>query len=169
MPIVSSDIKLYLSGGTGNSDKNASLGGGISTAEIVDNSVNNLFAFAVASEAEAGSTKYRAFFVKNTHATLTYTSSKIYISSNTSSPTTSVSVALADEAVGVSTIETIADENTAPVGPTFSTADGISNAITIGDIAPGEMKGIWVKWVINASTEAVADEMTFTFKGETLA
>lgn len=167
--MITTEIKYYLSGGASNSDPNASLGGAISSTEVVDNTVNNLFAYAPASEALAGSTKYRAFFIKNTHATLTAIDTKIYISSNTPSADTAVTIALADEAVGTGTIETIADEDTAPSGPTFSTADGIGNALTIGDIAPGEMKGIWVKWVVNASTTAVNDAMTITARLETEA
>jgi len=169
MPIVSGDIKKYLSGGAANADKSLSLGGAISSVEIVDDTLNNLFASANSTEADAGSTKYRAFFVKNTHATLTYTDSVVYISSNTPSGTTGVAIALADEAIGTSPIESIANENTAPSGPTFSTADGLGNALSIGDLAPGETKGIWVRWIIDADTAAVLDEMTIAFRGETEA
>ena len=169
MSIQSTDIKKLLSGGASNSDPNASLGGAISSVEIVDDTINNLFATAGAAESLSGSTKYRAFFIKNTHATLTAYSVVIYISSNTPSTDTSVEIAIADEAVGVGTIETIADEDTAPTGPTFSVADGVVNAISIGDIAPGEMKGIWVKWILGASTVAVNDTMTITARVETEA
>lgn len=167
MPIVTSDIKFYLSGGASNTNTNASLGGVISSTEVVDNSINNLFALALGTESDAGSTKYRAFFVKNTHATLTYTTPKLYISSNTPSATTAVTVALADETG--SPIETIANEDTAPVGPVFVTAVDYANGISIGSLAPGETKGIWVKWVINAGTVAVLDTVTFSVQGETLA
>ena len=169
MPIEETDIKSYLSGGAANADPDAALGGEISSTEIVDDTLNNLFALAPASEADAGSKKYRAFFIKNTHATLTYKNAVIYISSNTPSTDTEVKIALADEAVGVDTIETIADEDTSPSGPSFSTADGVGNALSIGDIAPGEMKGIWVEWTLDPSTEAVDDEVTYAVKGETQA
>lgn len=167
MPIVTTDIKNYLSGGAANTDPNASLGGAISSTEIVDASVNNLFGAALASESEAGSIKYRAFFVKNTHATLTYTTPKLWISTNTPSATTTVTVALADETG--SPIETIADENTAPVGPTFVTAVDYTNGISLGSLAPGASKGVWVKWVITAGTEAVLDEVILSVKGESAA
>lgn len=169
MAIVSSDLTKNLSGGAANADPNASLGGVISSEVITDDSLNNLFAAANAAEALAGSTKYRAFFVKNTHATITAVSAVVYISSNTPSATTAVTIAIADEAVGTDTIETIADEDTAPSGPTFVTADGSGNAVAIGDMAPGEMKGIWVKWVLDASTDAVDDAMTIVVRAETSA
>lgn len=169
MAIAATDIKKLLSGGASNADPNASLGGVISSTEIVDNTINNLFAYAPASESEAGSAKYRAFFIKNTHATLTAIDVKIYISSNTPSADTEVKIALADEAVGTDTIETIVNEDTAPSGPTFVTADGIGNALTVGDVAPGEMKGIWVKWTITAGATSVNDVMTITGRLETEA
>lgn len=165
MPIAASDIKFYLSGGAANSDPNASLGGAISSTELVDNSIGNLFDLTTATEAEAGDTEYRAFFVKNTHATLTYTTPKLYISSNTPSATTAVTVALADETG--SPIETIANESVAPVGPAFVTAVDYSNGISLGSLAPGASKGVWVKWVIDPATQAVDDTCTLTVKGET--
>lgn len=168
MSIISTDIKTFLSGGAGNSDPNASLGGAVSSTEIVDNTVNNLFALATASEAEAGSVKYRGFFVKNTHATLTYTAPKLYISSNTPSEDTAVTVALAAETG--SPMDTIANEDTAPdPAVSFVTAVDFANGIALGDLAPGECKGVWVKWTVTAGAAAVADAVTFTIKGETEA
>jgi len=168
MAIVASDVKKYLSGGAGNSNPAASLGGVISSTEVVDNTLNNLFALAPASEADAGSIKYRGFFIKNTHATLTYKSVVIYISSNTPSGSTEVKIGLALE--DGSPMDTIANEDTAPdPAVTFSTADGIGNALSIGDIAPGASKGIWVKWDITAGAAAVNDAVTVAIKGETEA
>jgi len=167
MPIVATDIKIYLSGGAGNSDPNAALGDAISTTELVDNSLNNLFALASASEVDAGSVKYRAVYIKNTHATLTLTNPKVYIDTNTTSLTTNAKIALADETG--SPIETIANEDTAPVGPTFSTADGYANGLSLGDLAPGETKAIWIEYTITAGTEAVDDSLIIGVKGETQA
>lgn len=167
VPITSSEIKKYLSGGAANADPNAALGGVISSVAVVDNTLHNLFDRVTSAEADTGETEYRAIFIKNTHATITLEAAVVYISSNTTPTDTELQIAIADEAVGVDTIEVIADEDTAPVGPVFSTADGISNAIAIGDIAPGEMKGIWVKWVIDAGAAGVADAATIEVAGDT--
>lgn len=168
MPIIAGDIQKHLSGGTGNSDPNASLGGVISTTEVVDDTVANLFALAPASEAEAGSVKYRAIFIKNTHGSLTLINPKVYISSNTTSGATSIKIALADE--DGSPIEVIADEDTAPDGPSFSTAAGFSNGLSLGNLAPGEVKAIWIEYTIDAGASAVdADESTIQVKGDTEA
>lgn len=167
MAIVAGDIKKYLSGGAANADPNAALGGAISSVEIVDDTLSNLFDTVTAAETSAGDIEYRAFFVKNTHATLTYEDVVVYISSNTTSPDTTVAIAIADEAVGVDTIETIADESTAPSGPTFSSPSTAASGLTIGDMAPGEMKGIWVRWTVTANADAVLDAVSITTSGGT--
>jgi len=167
MPIVASDIKKYLSGGAANSDPNAALGGAISSVEIVDNTLHNLFDKTTGAEAAAGDIEYRAFFIKNTHATITYEDVVVYISSNTPSADTVVAIAIADEAVGTSTIETIANENTAPSGPAFSSPANAASGISIGNMAPGEMKGIWIRWTVTAGAAAVADQATIETSGNT--
>ncbi len=167
MPIVTADIKIYLSGGAANADPNAALGGLISSVELVDNTLHNLFDKVTGAEALVGDTEYRAIFIKNTHATLTFEGAKVFINSNTPSTDTSIQIALADEAIGVDTIETIANESTAPSGPVFSLADGMANALSIGDLDPGEMKAIWVKWIVGAESVAVLDAATIEVFGDT--
>lgn len=152
MAIVSSDIKRFLSGGSGNTDPNASLGGAISSTEIVDNTVNNLFASIGGSEASAGSTKYRGYFVKNNHGSLTAQNTYIYIKTNTPSTDTVVYIGIATETG--SPMDTIVDEDTAPTGISFSLAATPGTALSIGSLAPGEVKGIWVKRVVTAGATA---------------
>lgn len=167
MPIIDTDVKVYLSGGASNADPNAALGGLISSVALIDNSLHNLFDKVTGAEALAGDIEYRAIFIKNTHASLTLEGAKVYINSNTPSVDTSVLIALADEAVGSDTIETIADESTPPSGPVFSLAETAGAALSIGDLAPGEMKAIWVKWIVDAEAVAVLDEMTIEVFGDT--
>ena len=65
-------------------------------------------------------TEYRCFYVHNAmHATLTMQNSVIWIQSNTTSADTSIEIALGSSAVN-GTEQTIANENTAPTGVTFS-------------------------------------------------
>ena len=61
MPIVSGDIKYYLSGGGGNTNPNASLGGAISSTEITPASLHNLFDLVSSADASAGTDDYRCF------------------------------------------------------------------------------------------------------------
>lgn len=68
MAIVDADVKFFLSGGAGNSDPNASLGGVMSSTEVVDNTLHNLFDYVSGTEAGAGDTEYRAIYLKNTNS-----------------------------------------------------------------------------------------------------
>ena len=123
MPITSTDLKFHLSGGAANSDPNAALGGAISTTQIVDATVANLFDNVSSAESAAGDTEYRCFYVKNTHATLTLQAAKVYIQTNTPSADTSAEIGLGTSAVN-GTEQTVANESTAPSAVTFSTAAG---------------------------------------------
>lgn len=71
MPIVSGDIDFHLSGGTGNSDINASLGGQQSNTEITDATVENLFDNVTGDESAAGDIEYRCMYIRNAHGSLT--------------------------------------------------------------------------------------------------
>jgi hypothetical protein len=165
MAIVATDLKFYLSGGGSNADPNASLGGAISSVQAS----SNLFDDIGTAEAAAGESEYRALFVKNTNATDTAYATKIWIASNTIATSTALQIALADEGVA-NTIETVANEGTAPTGPTFDDAEDEANALTIGNLAPGEAHGIWVKRTVTATTVAFAnDTATLRVKANTAA
>jgi hypothetical protein len=167
MPAIStSELKVYLSGGNGNTDPDASLGGIISTTELVDNTLHNLFAKVSAAEALAGSVKYRGIYLKNTNGTLTYEDAVAYISSQTTSGDTSLKISVADEGVSA-TMQTIVNENTAPSGEVFSTADGVGNGLAIGNMAAGSYIGIWVERTVNASATAYgSDTAILGWRGE---
>jgi len=154
--IAASDIKFYLSGGAGNSDPDAALGGIISTTEITDDSLNNLFDNVSGEEHTAGDTEYRCFYVKNTNVTDTAYNVKIYIDTNTTAADDTINIG--KDLAGVNgTADTIADESTAPdPAVTFSSADGIANAITLGNIAAGQVYAIWVKRIVSAGSTAQA-------------
>jgi len=165
MAVASSDIKLYLSGGGSNADPDASLGGAISSV-LAGTDVCDPVSSA---EASAGSTEYRAVFLKNTSATDTWYSAKVWIASNTPSSSTAVQIALADEGVA-STIETVANETTAPTGPVFADAPDLANALTIGNLGPGEAYGIWIKRAVTAGAAAYDnDGFTLQWRGNTTA
>lgn len=165
--IQSSDIKVYLSGGAGNTDPDASLGGVISTTELTDNSLHNLFDKVTAAQASAGETSYRAVYIKNENASLTYEDVVAYISSQTTSSETSLEISVATEAKNTA-IQTIVDETTAPSGQTFISATGVGSGQSIGDLATNDYKGLWVKWIVDASATAFAnDTAVIATRGET--
>ena len=169
MPITSTDLKFHLSGGAANSDPNAALGGAISTTQIVDATVANLFDNVSSAESAAGDTEYRCFYVKNTHATLTLQAAKVYIQTNTPSADTSAEIGLGTSAVH-GTEQTVANESTAPSGVTFSTAAGSGNALSIGNIPAGQHKAIWLKRIVNAAAAAYnSDSVIIRVEGDTAA
>jgi len=167
MPIAETDIHQRLSGGANNTDPNASLGGAKSSTSITDNTLHNLFDIVASSESSAGDTEYRCFYVHNNHGTLTLQSAKIWIDTNTPAGD-SVEIGLGTSAIG-GTEQTIANENTAPTGVTFSTAAGEGNALSIGDIPAGSHKAIWIKRIVPASTSSYSDNFyILKIKGDTL-
>lgn len=169
MPIASSDIKYHLSGGAGNSDPNAALGGAISTTQITDATVANLFDNVSGAEAAAGDTEYRCLYVKNNHGSLTLQGAKVWIETNTPSGDTSAEIGLGSSVVN-GTEQTVANESTAPGSVTFSTAAGEGNALTIGDIPAGQHKAIWVKRIVGSGAAAYnADSVVIKVQGDTAA
>lgn len=165
MAIVATDLKFYLSGGGSNTDPSAALGGAISSSQVG----SNLFDDIGTAEAAAGESEYRAYFVKNTNATDTAYAVKVWIAANTPATSTHLQIALADEGVA-NTVETIADEGTAPTGPAFDDAEDESNALTIGNLEPGQAHGIWLKRTVTATTVAFAnDGATLRVKANTAA
>jgi len=82
---ASTDIKVYKTKSTAVADGEAGgdgLGGYRSSDEITTNIDENLFDDITAAESESGDTEYRGFMLKNTHATLSFVSAKVYMSTN---------------------------------------------------------------------------------------
>lgn len=161
MPIVQADIKFFKSTGA------ESLGGAITATEITDAVIANLFDNVDGDESESGDTEYRCFYIKNDHGSLTYQGVLAFIETQTPSSDTSVEIGLGTSAVN-GTEQTIANESTAPAGVTFTTADGVGNGLSIGDIPFGEHKAIWVKRIVNAAASAYnADGVVIKTRGST--
>ncbi len=170
MAIVAGDIIFRLSGGAANSDPNASLGGIMSTTTaIADASVENLFDNVSGAESTSGDTEYRGFYVLNNHGSLTWQTVVLWISTETPSADSLINLALAGEGLNA-TMETIADESTAPIGESFTHPTTEGAGLAIGNMPFGNRFGIWVERVISAVAGAAdADAAIMTFKGDTAA
>ena len=174
MPISSSDIKFRYSVAAAAGDTTAgtaagSLGDQVSTTVITTAQLQNLFDNVPGSEAAAGRTEYRCVFILNDHATLTLEGASVTIDSQTSGGGT-IAIALDDIAVsakgsGSAQAATIASETTAPTG-----VGAFGNGpLSIGDIAPGQVKGIWLRRVVSAGASAVnPDGVVLGWSGDTL-
>lgn len=169
MAIAASDISYRYSGGASNTDPDLSIGGAMSTVAggiIATNVINNDMDDITSSEASAGITIYHGYYYDNEHGSLTYIAPKFYIDSQTSSGDTSVAIAVADEAKNV-TIETLANEETAPATVVFTTPANFAAGIAIGDLDFGDNRGTWVKYIVGSSAAAVLDQYTIGIQGDT--
>lgn len=147
---------MRLSGGSGNTDPNASLGGAISSTAVTDNSANNVWDDVSGSETSAGDIEYRCVYIRNSHATLTAFSTKIWIDTNTTSSSTTVDIGLGSSAVN-GTEQTVANESTAPSSVTFS-APGVGTELSIGSIPAGQHKAVWIRRTVTAGGSATDDD-----------
>jgi len=169
MPIVAGDIEFRLSGGGGNSNPNAALGGAKSSTEIVDATLHNLFDLVSSAETTAGDTEYRCFYVHNAHATLTLENAVVYIQTQTPSTDTTAEIAVGTAAIN-GTEQTIVDESTAPTGVTWEADTGSGNSLALGNIPAGQHKAVWVKRIVSAAAAAYnADSVVIRVAGDTAA
>jgi hypothetical protein len=165
MPIVSTDIKSYYSGGCSNTDPAASIGGARSTTEV---NWAALFDTVSSAEGAAGDVEYRCVYFFNDHPTLTLEAAKVWIQANTPSADTTIDIGLA--AAGASATETaVANESTAPAGVTFLAAANEGTALSLGNLAPDAYHGVWVRRTVTAGAAAASDTFTVRVKGDTAA
>lgn len=163
MPIIGSDIVYRLSGGSSNSSAAASLGG-VKSSNVAP---NPLFDNVSSSEALAGDTEYRCFYVHNAHATLTMLNTVAWLTANTSSGDTAIEMGAGTAAINANE-QTVANEDTAPSGVTFTAAASEGAAIALGDIPPGQHKAVWLKRIVNSAAAASADTFNVRTKCDTL-
>ena len=169
MPIVAGDIDFHLSGGAGNSDPDASLGGIISTTQLTDASLHNLFDIVSSAEASAGDTEYRCIYVKNAHGSLALENAVVWIQTQTPSTDTSIEIALAGEGVN-GTAETVANESTAPSGEVFSAPADLGSGLAIGNIPAVQHQAIWVMRIVSTASAAYSnDSVVIRVQGDTAA
>ena len=163
MSILDTELKFYLTGGSTNTDANASLGGApnFTTGEITTDELHNLFDDVSASESESGIIDYRCFAVKNTNTTIDLTESKIFVLTQ---PTKST-VAIAFEEPSTDAVQTIASESTAPLTVSFSAPTAYSTGIAVnsegdasGTVVKEEWFGVWVRRTVTAGATALAND-----------
>jgi hypothetical protein len=180
MPISSSDIRVRYSvttGTVGNTSPGTAAGSHgryISTTDLPDATLNNLFPDVTADENAAQNVDYKCLFVTNLHPTLTLQRAVIFFVNEVAGGS---DMALALDNVGVvlngqSAIQatTIANKNTVPSGVTaFSTPTTKATALAIGDIPPGRCIGVWVRRTARNSPAQDNDGATLRVEGDTQA
>ena len=163
MPIVSGDITYQLSGGAANAVPLSSIGGAKSSVA----SGTTIFDDVSSAEATSGDTEYRCVYITNNHGTLTMLSPKVWIQANTPSTFTDVGIGLGAQAVNVAETA-IANENTAPGSVTFNnTYVDYTSGLALGDIPPGQFRGIWIRRTVTAGATVLADGFTLRVQCDT--
>ena len=147
---------MRLSGGSGNTDPNAALGGVISSTAVTDNTINNVWDNVSGDETSAGDVEYRCVYIRNSHATLTAYSTKIWIDTNTTSASTTIDIGLGSSAVN-GTEQTVANESSAPSAVSF-TEPGVGTELSIGDIPATQHKAVWIRRTVTAAGSATDDD-----------
>lgn len=179
MPIIASDIKTKLTiktGSAGNSlaqsDVNQSLGKFISTTEVVDATLNNLFDNVSGAENAASTIDYRCIAIHNSHASLALITPKVYISAEVSG---GASIAIGADPAGQSVIgqgsaqgAEIATETNAPAGVTFSAPTTEGAAVSLGaTLDAGKCIFLWVRRTAANTAAKDNDGATLTVFGDT--
>jgi len=157
---VAVTIEYRLSGGSGNSDPAASLGGAMSSSQV-SASLNAFFDLVSSAEAAAGDVEYRCIYVANT-GTTTALGAKLWIQSNTPNSDNDIAIALGGEGLN-GTAETVGGEGSAPSGESFSAPSNEGAALSLGDLAQNDEYPVWIRRTINAGAAADASEQ-FTLR-----
>ena len=153
MAIIATDIKFFHSGGSGNTDPDVDLGGAKSTTAVTDDTLNNIFDKVTGDESDSGDTEYRGIYFENDHATITLETARVWIETQTPSGDDAIAIALAGEGID-GTMETIADEDTAPSGESFTAPANKASGLLSSDMAAQEYHGLWIRRVVDASAAA---------------
>jgi hypothetical protein len=134
-------------------------GANLSNTIAVVNIANEVFDDVTKAESYAGVTRYRAVYFCNTSAADAKKLAKLWIASNTPGLDT-IAIGL-DPAGAGGTAATIANENTAPAGVTFTTPDSESTALSIGDLAVSQDYPFWIKELVPAACDVATAANTF--------
>jgi hypothetical protein len=179
VPIASSDILFKFAttaGSAGNSGAgaaNTSLGKYISTTQVTDATLNGLFDDVTGAENAALESEYRCVFVHNAHATLTLLSPVLWIASEVAGGAV-CAIGLdpaGATAIGSAPVQaaTIADENTAPAGVTFTAPTTKATGLALPSLAPGQCAAFWVKRTTTNSAAQNGDGVGWRVEGDTNA
>jgi len=179
MAIVAGDILFKFSVKTGSAGDSVggnaagSLGKYISTTAITDATLNNLFDDVSGDDNAASDVEYRAIFVHNNHASLTWESPTVWLSAETAGGA-DIAIALDDLGVTVkgsagAQADEVADEDTAPSGESFSSPTTKGGGLVIANIPAASVAAIWVRRTATNSAALDNDDVTISVEGDTPA
>jgi predicted phosphodiesterase len=155
--ILPADIRFYLSGGYFNTEPINSLGGEISSFQLVSGTLNGLFDRVDTAEAEIGDTEYRCIYLRNTSQTRKLLATRIWIETGTASADTSIAISIGSSGIN-GTEPIIPDEGVAPPMNFFEIPLSEPSEPNIGDLYAGDHVALWVRWYVNTGTTSIADD-----------
>ena len=174
--IVAGDIltKYSVSAAAGNTTSSGaatSLGDQISTTQWTGGALNDLFDDITGDENAASEAEYRCIFVHNTNTANTYENVVVWISAEVGG---GANIAIgadttATSALGSASAQavTIANEDTAPGGITFTSPTTKGTGISLGNIPATQVKAFWIRRTATNSVALSADGVTFSIAGDT--
>ncbi len=142
----------------------------VSTSVWSGNTINDLFPDVSADDNANGVIDYRCVFFLNNNGTLTLSNTFLWLSSQVSGGA-DIAIGLAPVgavAKGSGSVQaaTIANVNTAPSGVTFSAPTSKGTGLNMGNIAAGQVYGIWIRRTATASGSISSDGATLHIAGE---
>lgn len=150
-----------------------SLGDQVSTTQITDATLHNLFDVVTGDENAASEAEYRCIFVHNNHGTLTWENVVVWISGETAGGAVA---AISVDTTGVTPkgqasaqAKSVADENTAPATQTFTSPTTKGTGLSIGNIPAGSVAAIWIRRTAANTAAQDLDGVTIRCEGDTAA
>lgn len=157
MAVVDADIlvKLSINTGPGNStaqgNVNDSIGGFMSSTQLTDNTLHNLFDAITGDENAASDDEYRCIFIHNSNASSTAgPNGKLWISTDTVAGAADIALAL--DGTGVvaynsasAQAERLANEDAIPSGESFTTPLSKSAGISVPNLAANQVIAVWLR------------------------
>lgn len=179
MPISAADILFKFSVRTGTAGNqnvgtpDGSLGRYISTTQITDATLHNLFDVVSGDENALSDVEYRCVFVHNAHATLTWLGVVVWQSAEVAggaNAAISVDTTVASPIGQVAAqAKEVVDENTAPAAQIFAAPTTKATGLAIGDLLAGQCRAIWVRRSATNSAALNNDGLTIRIEGDTSA
>jgi hypothetical protein len=157
MAIDVSEVKKYLSGGASNSIKTDSRGGAISSVEVVDNTLHNLFPEVPGSESLPGIIKYLCIYIKNTDGALTMKNVRFYLSQLSTSTNHEYAIGLGSAGLNAQEQGPLGSITTAPSSVTFSSPTTYGSGLAPVDIPFGQYYPLWIRETVDAAAAAKDD------------
>ena len=150
MPILRTDIELHLSGGTTNTDVDASVGGPMSNHTVsAVTLLHNLFDKVTGDESQDGDTNYRIIYVKNA-SLLNGELCRAYFSANYQGQ-----IAMGLRETVNTNATALASESATPSPPvSFVSPSTRDTALDLGDLNADDFRALYLRRIVTAGSPA---------------